>query len=76
MFAIEFADFLAFGNEGADAGLGEKGRDTGAAGAQLFGQRALRGKFQFEFAGQILAGKFLVLADIRGNHFFDLTGCQ
>ena len=57
MLAVEFAHFLAFGDDRADAGLGEKGRDAGAAGADALGQRALRIEFELEFAGQKLLGE-------------------
>src|SRR5690606_30939319 len=43
---------------------------------QLFGQRALRRELELEFACQILAFEFLVLADIRSDHLADLTGFQ
>jgi hypothetical protein len=74
--AIEFARFLALGHQRADTGLGEKGRDAGAAGAQLLGQGALRREFKLEFSGQVLALEFLVLADVAGNHLPDLAGFQ
>ena len=43
VLAVEFARFLALGDDRADAGLGEKGRDTRAAGADALGQSTLRG---------------------------------
>ena len=57
----------------ADAGAGEEGRDAGAAGAQLLGQRALRREFELELAGQVLALELLVLADVAGDHLLDLA---
>jgi hypothetical protein len=74
--AVELAQFLAVGDDGADAGLGEEGRDAGAAGAQLLGQRALRREVQLEFAGQVLALELLVLADVRRDHLLDLARLQ
>ncbi len=62
--AVELAGLLAFGDQGAVAGLGEERRDAGAAGAQLLGQRALRGELQLQLAGQVLALELLVLADV------------
>jgi hypothetical protein len=76
VFAVEFAGFLAVGNDGAVAGFREEGRDAGAAGAQLFGQRALRREFELEFAGQELAREFLVFADVGGDHLLDLARFQ
>ena len=74
--AVEFTHFLAFGDDRADAGLGEEGRDAGATRADALRQRALRREFQLQLAGQILLGENLVLADIGGDHFFDLPGFQ
>ncbi len=71
--AVELARLLAFGDHRADAGAGEEGRDAGAAGAQLLGQRALRREFELEFAGQILALELLVLADVARDHLLDLA---
>ena len=48
--AVEFAHVLAFGDLGAEAGLGEEGRDAGAAGADALGERALRVEFDLELA--------------------------
>ncbi|MNT18099.1 hypothetical protein D3C72_1532810 [compost metagenome] len=76
MFAVEFAQFLAVGNDGAHARLGEEGGNAGAAGAQFFGQGALRREFQFQFAGQVLAREFLVFTHVGGNHFLDLARGQ
>ena len=39
--AVELALFLALGDIGAGAGAGEEGRNTGAARADAFGERAL-----------------------------------
>ena len=74
--AVEFLHFLAFGDQRADAGLGVEGRNTGAAGADALGQRALRIEFEFQFAGEVLLGEQLVLADIGRDHLLDLPGLQ
>ena len=74
--AVEFAHLLAFGDDGADAGLGEEGGDAGAAGADALGQRALRIEFELEFAGEKLLLEHLVLADIGRDHFLDLPGFE
>ena len=62
--AVEIVQFLAFGDHRADAGLGVESRDARAAGADAFGQRALRIEFQLQLAGQIRLLEQLVLADI------------
>ena len=71
--AVEFAHFLALGDQGADAGLGEEGRDAGAAGADALGERALRIEFELELAGEVLLGEQLVLAHIGRDHLADLA---
>ena len=73
LLAVELADLLAVGHDGADAGLGEERRDAGAAGAQLLGQRALRREVELQFAGQVLALELLVLADVARDHLADLA---
>ena len=55
--AVELAHFLALGDDRADAGLGEKGRDAGAAGADALGERALRVEFELEFAREDIAAR-------------------
>ena len=57
LLAIEFLHFLALGDQGADAGLGEEGGNAGAAGADAFGQRALRVEFQLQLAGEEIAAR-------------------
>jgi hypothetical protein len=74
--AVEVADFLALGDQGADAGGGEEGRDARAARADALGQGALRVELQLQLAGQILALELLVLADVGRDHFRDLAGLQ
>lgn len=76
MAAIELARLLALGDRGAVAGGGEEGRDAGAAGADLLGQRALRGQFDFQFATEQLLLEQGVLADIGGDHLADLPVFQ
>ena len=71
--AVELAHFLAFGDQRADTGLGEEGRNTGAAGADALGQRALRIEFELQLAGEELLGEQLVLADIGRDHLLDLA---
>ena len=74
--AVEFAQLLAVGHQGAHTGLGEEGRDTRPAGAQLLGQRALGRKFKLEFTGQVLTLELLVLPHVGRNHLLDLAGFQ
>ena len=76
LLAVELADFLALGDQGADAGLGEEGGDAGAAGAEALGQGALGIELDLQFAGQELLGEGLVLADIGRDHLPDLPGLQ
>ncbi|MNI28557.1 hypothetical protein D3C73_823370 [compost metagenome] len=74
--AVEFADFLAVGHDGAHAGAREERGNAGAAGAQLLGQRALRGELKLEFARQVLAFEFLVFAHVGRNHLAHLARVQ
>ncbi len=74
--AVELAYFLALGDHRADAGLGEEGRDAGAAGADALGQGPLRVELELELAGEELLGEELVLADVRTDHLVDLLGLQ
>ena len=69
--AVELALFLALGDQGADPGLGEEGRDAGTAGADALGQRPLRVELDLDLAGQVLARELLVLADIGADHLPD-----
>ncbi|KND33255.1 hypothetical protein IQ64_40375, partial [Streptomyces stelliscabiei] len=66
----------AVGDLGADPGRGVEGGDAGAAGAQPFGEGALRGEFHFQFTGEVLAGELLVLADVGAGHSDDAAGRQ
>src|SRR3546814_15944446 len=52
--------FLALGQLGAKRGARVETGDTRTAGAQLLGQRALRGQVQFTFPGQHLALDFQI----------------
>ena len=76
LLAVELALFLALGDVGAGAGAGEEGRDARAAGADAFGERALRIEFDLEFAREILLGEQLVLAHVGRDHLLDLLGLQ
>src|SRR5579863_3279760 len=72
----ELARLLAFRDDRAIAGVREERGDARATRAQLLGERALRGEFELEFAGQILTLELLVLADIRRDHLLDLQRRQ
>src|SRR4029078_6924372 len=74
--AIEGAFFLALGDIGADAGLGEEGGDSRAAGTQTFGHGPLWIELDLQFAGEELLSEQFVLADVRSDHLFDLPGLQ
>ena len=69
--AVELAQLLTLGDQRADAGLGEEGRNPGAAGADALGQRPLRVELDLDLAGQILPRELLVLADIGADHLLD-----
>ncbi|MCY1223887.1 hypothetical protein D9M72_360270 [compost metagenome] len=72
--AVELRERLAFGNKGPDAGFGVERGDAGAAGAEAFGEGALRGELHLQLAGKVLLGKELVLAHVGGDDFADLSG--
>eukprot|EP00053_Salpingoeca_punica_P009774 m.88012 g.88012 ORF g.88012 m.88012 type:complete len:585 (-) comp15157_c0_seq1:214-1968(-) len=57
----------------AEGGRGEEGRDAGAARADALGECALRRELDLQLAGQVLALKLGVLADVRRNHALDLA---
>ena len=76
VLAVEILHRLAFRNQRADAGLGEKGRNTRAARPDPLCKRALRIEFEFQLTGEELLGEKLVLADIGRNHLFDLLGLK
>src|SRR6266568_5594861 len=71
--AIEFAGFLSFSNHGAVAGGGIERGNASAAGAQALGESALRIQFNLEFSAQDELLEEFVLADVGGDHFFDLA---
>ncbi len=73
---VVLPDILPLGQPGAVAGAGVEGRDAGAAGPQLLGQRPLRRQLDLELAGQELLLEGGVLADVGGDHLFDLPGLQ
>src|SRR5690606_25965474 len=75
-FAGELLVLLAFGDLGADAGLGVEAGDAGAAGAHALGERALRAELVLELAGEVLALELLVLADVGPDHLPDLARAQ
>src|ERR1700730_1852960 len=74
--AVEVAQLLPIGNDSSNSSPGEKRRDARAACPDSLRQGALRIEFEFEFAGKILPLEKLVLADIRRDHFFDLSGLE
>src|SRR3546814_7222901 len=53
-----------------------KGGNSGAAGANALGQRALRTEFQFQLAGKIELLEQLVVANIGRHHLRDLSGLK
>ena len=53
--AVEFANLLAHGHLGADAGGGEERGNAGARGTHAFGEGALRDDLQLDLAGAIEA---------------------
>jgi len=70
------ADGLALGHQRADTGGGIEGRDARAAGADAFGQCALRVELDLELFLEELARKLVVLADVARDHLADLLGGQ
>src|SRR5258708_6989388 len=74
--AVEFARFLAVGNHGAVAGGSVKRGDARTAGAQAFGEGALRIQLHLQFAAQNELFEQLVIADVSGNHFLNLAILQ
>src|SRR5699024_12690347 len=57
----------ALGDLGSGARDRVDGGDSRSAGAPLLGQRSLRGEFDLELTGKVLASEFLVLTDIGGD---------
>ena len=75
-FAVELLGFFAFGHHGTQAGGRVEAGNAGAAGAQAFGERALRRELDFELAREELALEFGILTHVGGDHFLDLARCQ
>ena len=74
--SVEIAGFLAFGNHGAvTSGRVERG-DACAAGAEAFGQGALRIQLDLQLAAQDQLLEEFIFANVSGNHFFDLAILQ
>jgi len=63
--AVDGARLLAFGDQRTRAHLGIEAVNSGAAGPDALRQRTLRIEFELQFAGEVLALEFLVLADVR-----------
>jgi hypothetical protein len=57
-------------------GFGEEGRDAGAAGADAFGQGALRVELKLQLAREVEFLEEFVLADIGRDHLLDLAALQ
>jgi hypothetical protein len=68
--------YPAVGDRRSDPRRGIEGGDPGPAGAQLLGERSLRSELDLQLAGEVLALKDLVLADVGADHLGDLTGRQ
>ena len=65
--------FLAFGDDGANAGGSEEGGNAGSTGANPFGKRALRDEFEIEFAGEHEFLEVAILADVAALVALDLS---
>src|SRR5262249_24313851 len=74
--AVNLALLLALRNLSPGAGPGEERRDAGAAGADTFGQRALRIGLDLQFAREVLLRESLVLSNIGRDHLLDLLGVE
>ena len=74
--SVELAHLFAFGDRGAIPGGGVKAGDAGAAGADFFRQRSLRGEFYRQLAAQHQLFKQRVFPDVRGHHLADLARLQ
>ena len=68
--------FLTLCHLRPDTCFGVETRDACSAGATAFSQCALRTEFHFQLAGKKLPFKFLILADIRGNHLLHLPRAE
>ena len=76
IFTVELAHLFAFGDRRAIAGGGVKAGDPGAAGADFFRQRSLRGELYRQLAAQHQLFKQRVFPDVRGHHLADLARLQ
>ncbi len=76
MLAVEVAGLFAFGDEGAGSGGGVEGGNAGAAGADSFGQRALRNEAEVEFALDDFFFEELVFADVAAGVGGDHAGFE
>src|SRR5258707_1812596 len=74
--AVELACLFAVGDHGAVAGGRVKRGNARAAGAQAFGEGALRIQLHLQFAAQNKLFEQLVLANVGRNHFLNLTILQ
>src|SRR5712692_1827389 len=71
--AVEFAGFFSFGDHGAVARERVERGNAGAAGAKAFAECTLRIEFHLQLATEDQLLEEFVLADIGGDHFFDLA---
>ncbi len=74
--AVEHLGFFAIGDDGADAGGGEKRRNSSSARTDSFGECALRIKLDLEFAAQVLLLERCVFANVTTDHLLDLARLQ
>ncbi len=74
--AVEGAGFFAFGDERAGSGGGEEGGDSGATGADAFGERALGGEAEVELALDDFVFEELIFADVGAGVGGDHAGFE
>src|SRR5262249_95578 len=74
--AVELPLLLALGDLRAGASAREEGRDTGAAGADALGERALGIELDLQLAAEVFPRDGLVLPDIGRDHLLDLLGVE
>src|SRR6185369_931865 len=70
--SLELPHFLALGHLGTDAGWGEEGGNTGAAGTNALGQGSLGGQLDLDLSREHLLLEYLVFADVARDHLGDL----
>src|SRR5262245_60205881 len=70
--AVEGSSLLAFGGHRAVPRRREETANACSCCPDALGERALRNQLDLDLAGKALALKFLVLADVAGNHLADL----